>query len=105
MEQVALLLGLSYILNMRSKLPTRSTGTKSSCRKVSAGKPKRGQSSTAGRLSALGKRVLREKEASKQLSTMKKRLLPKESFAICSKSWTRNCKLDLLQGYIEVKNE
>lgn len=64
----------------------------------------RGQWSTAGRLTALEKGGLdREKEASKELSSMKERLLPKESIAICSKSWTRNFNLDLLQRYIEVR--
>lgn len=106
MEQVASLLGLCYTLSVRPKLPTRSTGTQSSHQKSSAGKPERGQQSTAGRLSALGKRSLeREREASKELSNMKERFLPKESFATHSKSWTRNCKLDLQQRYIEVKRK
>lgn len=45
----------------------------------------------------------RGKEASKELSNMKERLLPKESIAICSKSWTRNCNLDLQQRHTEVR--
>lgn len=106
MEQVTSLLGLCYTLTVRPKLPTRSTGTQSSHQKSSAGKPERGQRSTAGRLSALGKRSFdREKEASKELSDMKERLLPKESFAVCSKTWTRKCKLDLQQRYVEVRRK
>lgn len=45
----------------------------------------------------------RGKEASKELSSMKERLLPKESIAICSKSWTRNFNLDVQQRYTEVR--
>lgn len=106
LEQVTSLLGLCYTLNVRPKLPTRSTGTQSSHQKSSAGKPERGWWSTAGRLSVLGKGSLdREKEASRELSNMKERLLPKDSFAVCSKTWTRNCKLDLQQRYIEVRRK
>lgn len=106
LKQVASLLGLCCILNVKRKLPTRSPETQSSDQRSSAGKPERGRRSTAGILSALGKRIFdREKEVSEELSNMKERLLPKESFAICGKSWTRKCKLDLQQRHVEVRRK
>lgn len=104
LEQVASILGLCSASNIRPKLLTRSTGTQGSHQKSSAEEPERGQGSRAGKLSAMEKRGLaRGKEASKELSNMKERLLPKESIAICSKSWTRNFNLDLQRRYTEVR--
>lgn len=77
MEQVASLLGLCYTLNVRPKLPTRSTGTQSSHQKSNAGKPERGQQRTAGRLSALGRRSLDRERGLQRVVQYERKVLTK----------------------------